>query len=162
MKSPKNEAYAKHNPSLRFWKSILKLLNLAKVRVKEKRMNKIQLTKVFLWKYTCFKPLYMFLASELIKNLYAATYATMLMKSSSLLHEAVRCPFSVCKHILSIFWGWKRLFSKYTEAEHKIHHSYKKNCICLVRHCQYGPDNLAFCFRRPENIRYKGFWRSLV
>ena len=127
IKRPKNEAYAKHNRSLRFWKSILKLLNLAKEREKEKRMNKIQLTKVFVWKYsTCFKPFHMFLASELIKNLYAATYATMLMKSSGLLHEAVRCPFSVCKHILSIFWGWIRLFSKHTEAEHKIHHSYKK------------------------------------
>ena len=41
----------------------------------------------------------MFLASELIKNLHAATFASMLRKSGGFLHEAVRSPFSICKHI---------------------------------------------------------------
>ena len=52
---------------------------------------------------TCFKPLHMFLASELSNNLHAATFASTLMKSSGVLHEALRGTFSICKHILSIF-----------------------------------------------------------
>ena len=64
---------------------------------------------IFLWKHTSFKSLHMFLASKLIKNLHTATFASMLMKNSGL-HEAARGPFSICKHILSILWGWKRLF----------------------------------------------------
>ena len=66
---------------------------------------------ILLWKHkTCFKPLYMILARELIKNLHAATFASMLTKSSGLLYEAERGPFFICKNILSIFWGWKRFF----------------------------------------------------
>ena len=81
---------------------------------------------------TCFKPLHVFLASELIKNLHAATFASMLMKCSGFLHEAARVSFFICKHILSIFWGWKRLFSKHTEAKHKIHYAYiKKECSLI-------------------------------
>ena len=73
-----------------------------------------------------FKPLRMFLASEFIKNLHTATFAFLLKKSSCLMHESVREPFSICKHILSIFWGLKRLFSKHIEDEQEIHHAYKK------------------------------------
>ena len=73
--------------------------------------------------------LFMFLARDLIKNLHTATFASMLMKSSGLLQETARGPFSICKRILSIFWGWKRLFSKNIEAEQEIHHAYKKECI---------------------------------
>ena len=80
-----------------------------------------------MWKYTtCFKPLHIFLASELSKNLHVYIFASVFMKSSRLLHEAVRGPFSICKHILSIFRGWKRLFSKHIEAEEKINHADKK------------------------------------
>ena len=43
---------------------------------------------LFLWKYALFKPLHMFLASALFQNLHATTFASMLMKSSGLLHEA--------------------------------------------------------------------------
>ena len=70
-----------------------------------------------------------FLARDLIKNLHTATFASMLMKSSGLLQEAARGPFSIWKRILSIFWSWKRLFSKHIEAEQEIHHAYKKECI---------------------------------
>ena len=55
------------------------------------------------------------------------------MKSSGVMHEAVRGPISICKHILSIFWGWKRLFSKHTETEQKTHHAYIKKRECIVR-----------------------------
>ena len=83
-----------------------------------------------MWKYaTSFKPLHMFLASELLKSLHVATFVSMPMKSSGLLHEVVRGPFSICKHILSLFWGWQRLFSKHAEAEQKIHHAYKKESV---------------------------------
>ena len=94
------------------------------------RMNKIQLTKVFLWKYTTyFKHLHKFLASELVKNLLPAIFVFMLIKSRALLHEAVRGPSSVCKHILSIFWGWKRPFANHTEVEEKTHHACKENSV---------------------------------
>ena len=83
---------------------------------------------IFLWKYTSFKPHHMFLASELIKNLYTAKFAFMLMKSSVLLHEAASDPFSTRKHILIIFWDWKSLFSNHIEAEQEIHHACKKEC----------------------------------
>ena len=88
---------------------------------------------ILLWKdKTCFKPLYMILARELIKNLHAATFASMLAKSSGLLYEAERGPFSICKNILSIFWGWKRFSFKYAEAKQKINHTCKKGCkVCV-------------------------------
>ena len=82
---------------------------------------------IFVKIYNMLQTRHMFLASELIKNLHAATFASMLMKSSGLLHEAVKGPFSVCKHILSIFWDWKRLFSKHTDPEQKIHQLKKKS-----------------------------------
>ena len=98
----------------------------------------------------------MFLASELIKNLYAATYPTMLKKSSSLLHEAVRCSFSVCKHILSIFWGWKRLFLKHTEAEHKIRHSYNKIVFALCDIANMDQTTLHFVLDDRRTYDAKG------
>ena len=98
----------------------------------------------------------MFLASELIKNLHAATFASMLMKSSGLLHEAVRDPFSICKHILSIFWGWKRLFSKHTEAEHKIHHSYNKIVFALCDIANMDQTTLPFVLDDRRTYDTKG------
>ena len=92
-----------------------------------------------MWKYaTCFKPIRMFLASKLIKNLHAATFASMLMKSSGLLHEAVRHPFSICKHIFGIFSGWKRLFSKHTEAEQKY-------TILIIKEYGFLPKSCGLC-----------------
>ena len=58
------------------------------------------------------------------------------MKSSGFLHEAVKGPFSICKHIFSIFyifWGRKRLYSKHTEAEQKIHHAYTKRMYFVTK-----------------------------
>ena len=43
------------------------------------------------------------MASEIIKNVHTATFASMLLKSSSLLHVTARDPFSIGKHILSTF-----------------------------------------------------------
>ena len=62
----------------------------------------------------------------------AVAFAAMLMKSSGLLHGAVRGPFSMFKDILGIFWSWKRLFSKHAGAEQKRHHAYKKRVYKML------------------------------
>ena len=49
------------------------------------------------------------------------------------------------------------------ESKNLIRSCHENKNICLVRHCQYGPDTLAFCFRRWENKWRKGskeFWFS--
>ena len=88
-------------------------------------MNKIQLTEVFFWKYTCFKNMFICFW-QLSSFKISMLQHFLLVKSSGLLQQAVKGPFSTCKQIFSIFRGWKRLSSKQTEAEEKIHHAYKK------------------------------------
>ena len=86
---------------------------------------------IFLWKYTtCFKPVHIFLASELIKNLRVATFASMLMKSIGFPHEAARCPFLYASISLAYLEAEKG--HAYKKSIYGIHHwrnpksSYKK------------------------------------
>ena len=72
----------------------------------------------------------------------AIVFAAILMKSSGLLHEAVRGLFSMFKHILSIFWSWKKLFSKHTGAEQKRHHAYKKRVYKMLTNFLPGFRNI--------------------
>ena len=66
----------------------------------------------------------MFLASELIRNLHIPTFASVLMKSSGLLHEAAGVPFLYASISLAYFVAEKGFFSKNIEAEQEIHHAY--------------------------------------
>ena len=52
----------------------------------------------------------MFLVSEIIKNRHAGTFASMLMNSSGLLHEAARGPFLYARISLACFEAEKAFF----------------------------------------------------
>ena len=75
---------------------------------------------------------HMFLASALIKNLHAVTFASMLMKSSGLLHEAVRVPFSICKLSLAYFETGKGFFLSILRQSKKYAMLIKKECTWKV------------------------------
>ena len=66
----------------------------------------------------------MFLARELIRNLHTPTFASMLMESSGLLHEAAGVPFLYASISLAYFEAEKGFFSKHIQAEQEIHHAY--------------------------------------
>ena len=51
-----------------------------------------------------------FLTSELIKNLHAATFVSMLMRNNGLWYEAASDPFSICTHISLEYFETEKVF----------------------------------------------------